>query len=222
MPYRFVPIGPNVSLQEALAVLNANFAQLDSEVVTKVFNAAGGNPGFLQGKLPNGLGYGFLMYTPDGKVAIACYINASGTPILKIAKDGYDALTATNDQLIFNSAQNVFKIANTGTIDFPSLPGASAHSFQQDTVTADTGVASSTPLLVRATWNDGTRAYPLPKISTASDAAITQGGIVRFRYEASSFLSGGTVWVRIDGINYASTSQAAFTVRYYLEQETAL
>lgn len=45
----------------------------------------------------------------------------STRPIVRIAKDGYDQSTATNDQLIFNSDQNVFKIIekNSTSITHP-------------------------------------------------------------------------------------------------------
>lgn len=39
-----------------------------------------------------------------------------GVTALKIAKDGYEVSTANNDQMIFNSSQNIFKIVDTDTI----------------------------------------------------------------------------------------------------------
>lgn len=112
MPNVFVPLGKGAGFEEARAVINANFAQLDNEALTKVFKRAGGNA-IVNGRLPGDTGYGFLLYGTDGLVAIACYVDSDGNPILKVAKEGYDALTATDDQLIFNSSQNVFKIVNT-------------------------------------------------------------------------------------------------------------
>jgi hypothetical protein len=116
MPNVFVPIGKDATLEQLISAINNNFAQIDQETVTKIFRVANNSPGFIQGKLPNDTGYGFLLYDGDN-VAIACYITPDGTPVLKVAKDGYDALTATDDQLIFNSQQNVFKIAKILTGD---------------------------------------------------------------------------------------------------------
>lgn len=65
MPFRFVPIGSNASLVEALAVINANFAQLDQETVTKTFKQANGNA-IVEGKLPYDGGYGSLYYDSTG------------------------------------------------------------------------------------------------------------------------------------------------------------
>lgn len=134
MPNRFLPLRSGTDMDQLLAILNKNFGELDGETITKVFSVSQSNPGFIQGKLPNGLGYGFLMYTPDNKVAIACYIDANGQPVLRVAKEGFDAVTGTNDQLIFNSAQNIFKIVDTdtATINVPS----SADDFS-DSITID-------------------------------------------------------------------------------------
>jgi len=41
---------------------------------------------------------------------------ADGSTALKVAKSGIEVSTATNDQLIFNSSQDVFKIVAAGTI----------------------------------------------------------------------------------------------------------
>lgn len=138
MPNVFVPIGKDATIEQLITAINNNFAQLDQEAVTKVFRVAGNSPGLIQGKLPNDVGYGFLLYDGDN-VAIACYITPTGTPILKIAKDGYDALTADNSQLIFNSAQNVFKIVNTlaGSIaiDFAARGAAGSDTVFSDNST---------------------------------------------------------------------------------------
>jgi len=48
----------------------------------------------------------FYGYDPD----------VAANPILKIAKDGYDAKTGTDDQMIFNSQQNTFKITLSSTV----------------------------------------------------------------------------------------------------------
>lgn len=81
MPYRFVPVNPGTSSDQAMSVINNNFAQLDQETVTKTFKQANGNA-IIEGKLPYDGGYGNLYYdttplprlligiTPDGDVDI--------------------------------------------------------------------------------------------------------------------------------------------------------
>ncbi len=60
MPYRFQPISAATDPMQQLAIINRNFAELDNEAVTKVFND-GGVPGLITGKLPNGR-FGTLDY----------------------------------------------------------------------------------------------------------------------------------------------------------------
>jgi hypothetical protein len=61
MPVRFVPVNPGTDFGQAMSVMNNNFAQLDSEAVTKTFKQAGGNA-IVEGKLPYDGGYGSLYY----------------------------------------------------------------------------------------------------------------------------------------------------------------
>lgn len=131
MPYRFSPIHPSTPNDVLIAAINKNFASLDNETITKIFNGANGANSLIQGRLPNSLGYGYLLYREDGTVAIAMYIDSTGTPILKVSKEGYDATTATNDQLIFNSAQNIFKVAYTTVHTFPAESITIAGGLQQ-------------------------------------------------------------------------------------------
>lgn len=203
MPNRFIPLHAGTDMNQVLAILNKNFGELDNESVTKIFNVTNNSPGFIQGKLPNNLGYGFLLYAADGKVAIACYINSNGRPILKIAKDGFDALTATNDQLIFNSDQNVFKIVSTGIVQLiTSTGGPSA-------VTVNHGLGYvPAPLVYMEFPGSATSRTPLPYIETGP--------------------SGIEVVYSIDANNLVVECRVAdpfgpntYGIRYYLMQETA-
>lgn len=222
MPNRFLPLGTGADFDQARAVINANFAQLDNEVVTKVFNRANGNA-FIEGKLPGDIGYGFLMYDTNGLVAIACYVDSTGQPILKVAKEGFDALTATNDQLIFNSAQNVFKIAttNTATVSVPDPIAAGA------TVTTPVahglGASPAFDVYVNIPSYAGyTGTGQLTKVP--GDVIGTVGA------------SGGQIFLRgnarvdatniyFDVTNHSASSLAGlagtWTFKYYIQQETA-
>ena len=50
--------------------------------------------------------------------------DSTGKTVVKIAKEGFDADTATDDQLIFNSEQNVFKIVKKISKSFSISAGA--------------------------------------------------------------------------------------------------
>lgn len=92
MPNTFVPIGKGASFDDAQAVINANFAQLDSQMVTKTFKQPGGNA-IIEGKLPYEGGYGFLFYDPNGVPSIVLGILPDGTMGMVVAKEGVDVLT---------------------------------------------------------------------------------------------------------------------------------
>lgn len=116
MPNRFSPISQDTPFESALAAINNNFRELDSEVVTKVFKSAGNINALIEGRLPNNLGYGLLFTRPNNTVAIAIYIDENGNPVLKVSKDGEDAVTGNDDELIFNSQQNVYKVLDSDSI----------------------------------------------------------------------------------------------------------
>jgi hypothetical protein len=54
--------------------------------------------------------------------------DSTGEVVVKIAKAGYDAATAADDQLVFNSGQNTFKIIDTISATFPNTGSAAPSS----------------------------------------------------------------------------------------------
>ena len=73
-----------------------------------------GNPVITQGQLDD-QAFGLRVLDTSG-VNIAQFGRfPDGSTALKIAKSGYDVTSALNDQLIFNSSQNIFKIVSSGT-----------------------------------------------------------------------------------------------------------
>lgn len=87
MPYRFIPVSPGTSQDQAMNVINNNFAQLDSEAVTKTFNQAGGNA-IIEGKLPYDGGYGSLYYDKDNVDRIIIGIAPDGEIDIGASKPG--------------------------------------------------------------------------------------------------------------------------------------
>lgn len=149
----------------------------------------------------------------------------AGQVVVKIAKPGFDANSATDDQLIFNSNQNIFKITVTNTIN---------HTL------------SNTSNIVPA----GTQTLPIPHPFGYNPAFIVYietpttyiGGQVRVQLPdlyvlpAGHSLGGGTIFsqfkARVDPSNLYidffhrvstdySPSLPIFKIKYYLLQETA-
>jgi hypothetical protein len=192
-------------MNQLLAILNKNFGELDGETLTKVYSVSQTSPGFIEGQLPNNLGYGFLMYTPDNKVAIACYIDSSGQPILKIAKDGYDALTATDAQLIFNSAQNVFKIVMTSSVSIPANLGGTTTT----TVAHNLGYVPAFQCYLFVTGS--ATYYQIPY--TSIDAVTGAVNILATAYADATNIYFETI--------VTAVGTQPWTIKYYLLQESA-
>lgn len=97
---------PDSPMSDILAYINQNFDVIDSQDRTKIIKN-GSTPTLLLGYQKNGFNgkdYG-----------------------LKISKPGVDVTTATNDQLIFNSSQNVFKVRQSGTYNFVVPDGSGGY-----------------------------------------------------------------------------------------------
>lgn len=119
MPSRFNPIGQNTPLEQALSVINGNFAELDNENVNKIFKDGQGNDVII-GRLPDDT-YGMLIYRQNIPNVLL-----TGTTGIKVAQSGVDVTTATDDQLVMSSDFNLPKIVQTGsvTVTLPALPTA--------------------------------------------------------------------------------------------------
>lgn len=64
--------------------------------------------------------------------------DASGKRVVKVAKEGFDARTATDDELIFNSGQDIFKIVDVLSEPFSFVTGA-GETTQAVTITHNLG-----------------------------------------------------------------------------------
>jgi hypothetical protein len=95
MPFRFIPVNPGTDYDQAMAVMNNNFAQLDNETVTKTFKQANGNA-IVEGKLPYDGGYGSMYYNSDGIPTIIIGILPDGTVAIIQSKNGTDVTTVVS------------------------------------------------------------------------------------------------------------------------------
>lgn len=141
------------------------------------------------------------------------------TTALKVAKSGFEVSTATNDQLIFNSSQNIPKIALTGT---GTILVTNTGFYDEFTATIPHGL-SSTPFYV---------VYITPP--NGSGLTIQQTPYYIYTYTLGTAIAPVlnaqvVTWVDSDNLTIdiiAKTSISNFvgtwTYRYYLMQETAI
>lgn len=145
---------------------------------------------------------------------------------LKVAQEGVDVLTASDDQLIFNSEQNVFKIVESGTLSV-TLSGVS-----QTTVGVDLGGGSTSyghslgyrPVVVAYVNFAGVFSVPLP--TTFMDTGAFHTLFTNFNIRSY------TTEIRVDVsevLTVVDASSGGFTggggvyeIKFYLLQETAI
>lgn len=131
---------------------------------------------------------------------------------LKVAKDGFDVLTAVNADLVFNSEQNVFKIVQTGTITVTKPAGVYTGDA---TVTHNLGF---TPSVMAFSGENG--GVPLPDFSIFTSG--TDGGKI-WRLVCISSVTTTAVTFSYDtpSIGFGTTGPLTVDIKYYLLQETA-
>jgi len=154
----------------------------------------------------------------DGSNNIGLFgFDDAGNIVVKVAKTGFDANVATNDQLIFNSQQDVFKIELNNTA---SLVGKNMTAGETKTVPIAHGL-STTPafqIYVNAPsvigLQGGSGLTNLPLIYAAGG---TIGLILQARVDSTNLY--------LDLINVGATtvdySAYTWSFKYYLLQETA-
>lgn len=215
------PVSTSNSDSTNLNQINNMVRQLNNEQVTKVFKQAGGVDALINGRLPNDLGYGTILYDETGTPLIYMAI-VGGQPILKVSPPGVDATTAGDDELLFNSTQNVLKVVASGTVNFtPSNSG-----FPNYTVTSGrkTGPVVThnlgfVPLVKAATQRPSVSFDPnvlteLPFLESNGSSSV----LINAFYSATST----TLSFFFDfGGSWSFNAPPNFVIKYYLLQESA-
>lgn len=132
---------------------------------------------------------------------------------LFVAKPNVNVITATDDQLIFNSNQNVFKIISTSTVTLHRNSGDTTGTLvvphNQPTV----------PLIIAFVLVSGAR-LPLPFLSTYP-TGLGYMGIdkdIAFSVDATNI----TFFTDVDGGGLWVGTSEDFQIKYYILQETAI
>lgn len=151
--------------------------------------------------------------------------------VLRVAKDGFDATTATDAQLIFNSEQNVFKIIATGTATIPLIAAQTPGNFANNLTVISTGISAGTSVFsamcfITSTEISGATPYtPLPFTGTQLGyvpAAGPSSGGVAYTIKPYTRITAGILELVINVLTYDnSSSNGPWTLRYYILQETA-
>lgn len=131
--------------------------------------------------------------------------DGSGNYVVKVAKNGFDVLTASDGDLIFNSANNLFKIVYTSpTVSIPSSGTATS------TVTVAHGLSYTPTILAFASVASVYQPTPAIDVNTTTGAVLSK---VEAYVDATN--------VTIKATYPGSTVPSGNSVKYYLMRETA-
>lgn len=220
----------DVSQSDLINNTNKLVAELNNRDTVQIYKGDDGTQNMLIGKKPNGK-RGILIYDnneivldfgqkPSGKKGILVYDNGvpiidfgqleNGTNGMKVAQNGVDVTTADDDQLVFNSANNVFKIAMSGSVDI-SVSGSGP---AQGTANIAHNLGYS-PIIIGsvklpAGLSSETVAFP-------GSYATYSGGLFRIREMYEYFAADNntaTLQIRSD------IATGTYTVQYYVLVET--
>lgn len=204
MAYKLQTIS-NPDFKIALPTINKNFQELDQALITQKFTDATGTQ-FINGRLPDGT-YGALYYRNGVPNTL---LDKNG---IKVARDGIDVTTATNDQIIMSSEFNLLKIAETGTVTITRNANSAIAS---QVVNHNLGTI---PVVLGFVEDQGipgqVTPLPLVNISAANgavDLKVDIEDITTTKFDATV-----TVPANAGFFNITQT----FVVRYYVFVETA-
>lgn len=138
-----------------------------------------------------------------------------GTVKIKLSQATYDVSTATDDQLIWSSDFNLFKIVQTGTTTVDLAAGYGSYTEYTSTITHDLG---STPMILGSVdfppaTLEGRFMLPMTLVESSGG---TNGVGAFFRVNTDNFVC--TVKARNSG---SDVYKGVYTFRYYILKETA-
>lgn len=168
--------------------------------------------------------YGLAVYDDTDTMRLLAGKYSNGGIKIKLSQTGYDVTTATDNQLIWSSDFNMFKIIQTGTVSTSAFDVV-ASSYDSSQVTVDiSSLGLSDPPIIMSFVQDGATLRPVPYTYLPS-FGVTAGHIVHIQmvtYEGISQAS--TLYFTTTRFNASggTVSQAVTTYRYYILAETLL
>lgn len=147
----------------------------------------------------------------------------STRPVIRVAKDGFDAQTGADSNMVFNSEQNVFKIVSSLSYTTPSTitivgPGAGNYgSTEQILVTLPHGLGYA-PVIVPYMDLAGAGYAPLPFTSYSSPAA---NQAITYTFRAKVDATDVTLSLNTLCYGVGTSFVPGFVFKFYLLQETA-
>lgn len=182
-----IQITPGMDLSTMAAALSENFKQIESENRTKIIKDENGNERIILGRYSNGK-YG-----------------------MKVSPAGINVQDATDDELIFNSDNNIFKIVQKGTTTLASPNSIGSSTF----VNVPFTLGTKPIVFAFVAFSAGGTRFPMPYIEPIIIGA--NAGKVSHQVAYEVITDNITFFWR--DITVATNLTAHIT--YYILQETA-
>lgn len=163
----------------------------------------------------------------DGSNNIGLFgFDDAGAMVVKVAKPGFDANSAGSTNLIFNSSQNVFKIVQTGTGTMP-IATYNTTSKILGFANANTTIAhglSYTPICMGfiTSFAGSAASQLLPATNVSGGSGVrTVSENYQITADSTNVYLTSTISYVSNAAESRNDSSIAYTIKYYLLQETA-
>lgn len=154
---------------------------------------------------------------------VAVGLLSDGTFGMKVSQDGYDVSTATDDQLVFNSNYNMFKIVASGSVNLGIVYTGTtvAAGTQSYTLTHNLGYAPV--VMAYSTQPDANML--VTSLVALPYATFFTSGVLNGEFIATTYYTVTSTTVTFYVTHHTGTDYAPITptwnVKYYLMRETA-
>jgi len=161
------------------------------------------------------------------RVMIGTHIK-DGVPFygMKVSKPGYDVLTASDSELIFNSNQNIYKIVSVGTVVMPTYTVTRSAGWKLSSVaippnavvTHNVGGVPVVFAFIKVTGGGGPTRLVLPY----TDAGVV--GTAAYFHTVSIAVNGTSLEIgesHLTNGDVGVMTGGGFTVEYWILQETS-
>lgn len=146
---------------------------------------------------------------------------ADGFYGLKVSPPGVDVYTATDDQLIFNSNQNVFKIVKiiTGTFPAVSITGTANTAKYNYNITTIAHGLTYTPVVIGVVTDGAGGYFSLPRVSLSAGVQDMDNSVLSVSSDATNIYL--TSAINAYFISALTINVPTYNGKFYLLQETA-
>lgn len=199
---------PQKQVESVVRQVNQAFRAISNEARTTIVRDDAGDPRLLIGYQENGF--------------------SNGSVGAKLSQQGVDVAAATNDQLIWSTDFNSFKIVASGTVSQTLanaanvVSGAAGSNPQTFSIAHNLGYVPTFLVYMTApsTFVEGAVLFQLPHTTFFNNGGVNDGLFFTYFHATADSTNLNIKYNHLNNTDY-SPNAPIFTVRYYLMRETA-